>query len=116
MVGIAGDRPRRRAMLRALGWGLVLPVAALLLAAAGLAVGRPLLALVAVVLPLAGWGLLYLRVARGRTRGGEPASQAALYALFVVLAKLPEAIGVLRYALRSVRRAPKHLIEYKRPA
>lgn len=79
---------------RAVLWGAVLPGAALL----GLAVTPWSLAL------LLAWPLQVLRLSR--RHGWERAA-------FMVLAKIPEAQGVLEYHLNRLRRRRSALIEYK---
>jgi hypothetical protein len=98
-------RPPERHWVResrsALAWGLVLPLAIVLLA---LGVGAPALWL-ALAYPLQVLRL-YLR------EPGAPGTRAAR-AFFLVLGKFAEALGELRYAARRWRGAPARLIEYK---
>ena len=98
-------RPPERHWVResrsALAWGLVLPLAILLLA---LAAGPQVLWL-ALVYPLQVLRL-YLR------ERGAPATRAAR-AFFLVLGKFAEAFGELRYAATRWRGAPSRIIEYK---
>jgi hypothetical protein len=57
--------------------------------------------------------LLTMRIAAGRRRRGAPSRHAWLYAVFCVLAKLPQALGQLRFVFgRRPGQAPA-LIEYK---
>jgi hypothetical protein len=88
----------------ALFWGLALPMAALGLAwpTWGLSLGL-----------LAGYPLLYRRVALSRRRSGDRPDDSRLYALFCVLAKGPHALGVLRYVRRRLVAAQPKIIEYK---
>ena len=86
-------------------WGLALPAAALGLAwpTRGLSLGL-----------LAGYPLLYHRIARyWRRRGGTPAD-ARLYAASCVIAKFPHAQGAVRYLYRRLARRPARIIEYGR--
>lgn len=53
---------------------------------------------------------------RGRRRLGDERADAALYAAFCVLGKLPEAQGVARYAISTALGRRSALIEYKRPS
>jgi GT2 family glycosyltransferase len=71
--------------------------------------------------PTRGWSLLLLllyplltmRIAAGRRRRGAEPGHARLYAVYCVLAKLPQAIGQLRFVFgRRPGQAPE-LIEYK---
>lgn len=86
---------------RALAWGLVLPIVAIL---AALAFGPPALAL------LAAYPLQIVRLAQ-RDGGGRASWE---WATFVTLAKIPEAIGTLRFLIgrRLMGRRPR-LLEYK---
>ena len=90
-----GSDPRR--VLRALGWGLLLPGGAL---AGALATPWALLALPAQVVRLA------LRAGAGRRLSWE-------WAVFTMLGKLPEALGIAEYHLRRRLRRRARLIEYK---
>lgn len=93
-----GLRPERhwvRETLRAIVYGGVLPLAALLGALA-----KPLFLLLLLVYPVQ-----VLRLSRGR--GG------LTRAFYLVLARFPEFIGVLKFVASRLTRAPAHLIEYK---
>ena len=70
-------------------WGLALPASAVGLAwpTAGLSLAL-----------LAGYPLLWHRIARGRRRRGDSARDARLYAFFCMLGKFPQAAGMVRYA------------------
>jgi len=59
--------------------------------------------------------LLYLRVARHRRRAGDRRRDAALYALFCVIAKFAHLAGALRYAMNRLFRRRAAIIEYKQP-
>lgn len=93
-----GSDPRR--VVRALGWGLVLPGGALVAALATPWALLVLLALPAQVVRLA------LQAGVGRRLSWE-------WAFFTTLGKLPEALGVLEYHLRRLLRRRARLIEYK---
>lgn len=87
--------------LRALAWGLVLPIATILAAAVHGPIALALLA------------AYPLQIARLAFRDG--AGRASVeWAAFVTLAKVPEAIGVLRYLIgrRVIGRRPR-ILEYK---
>jgi GT2 family glycosyltransferase len=99
--GRAPERHWVRESRSALAWGLLLPLAILLLA---LTVGAPALWL-ALAYPLQ-MLRLFLR------ERGTAATRAAR-AFFLVLGKFAEALGELRYAARRWRGAPARLIEYK---
>lgn len=102
----SGQRYRLRELLSISAWGGLLPVAAL-----GLAWPSHGLSLAAALLAYAWlWGRIY----RHRRQRRDPPGDAALYASALVVAKLAEMGGVLRYAWSRVaghRRG--ELIEYK---
>jgi GT2 family glycosyltransferase len=93
----AGSRLRiwRRQTWRAVFWGLLLPAGTVLLAL----LLHPALLLLLLIYPLQ-----VLRLARGGDWG---------YACFIVLAKFPEMLGVLRYFSNRLLRRAGCLIEYK---
>lgn len=87
-------------------WGLLLPLAALLLAPWSR--GLSLLVLLGLYL------LLGFRVYRyGRRRGWQP-REARIYAWFTVLSKFPALQGMLDYYWRRLRKRPFTIIEYKK--
>lgn len=95
MHGAAPERHRVAETRRALLWGAGIPLAAV----AGIA--------------LTPWSLLLLllwpvQMLRLKARGRDGAQ-----AFFLVLGRLPEAIGVLEYAVRRALGRRPHLIEYK---
>jgi len=94
-------------------WGGVMPVVAALAAVA--AAVWPWAALVPAVVGL-GYLALLAKVTRYRLRHGDPLRLAAVYALFAVIGKLPNLVGVIKYwrTRRSGKRAT--LIEYKTAA
>lgn len=97
-VAMHGRPPERHGvpeLVRIVGWGMVLPLAILV----GLAL-TPWAALLALI-----WPAQVLR----RWLKGDPWYQA----VFVTLAKFPEAQGALTYLWRRLRHAPARLIEYK---
>jgi GT2 family glycosyltransferase len=69
----------------------------------------PWLGLLALAVTLLSW----LRTVRGLSREGVPLPRAAHFAVYLVLSKLPNLIGVWRYVLRRLRGAAPKLIEYK---
>ena len=71
-------------------WGLVVPAAAL----AGAALVSP-----AWLLLLAAYPVLYLRIARSARARGFSGADANLYARWLLLGKLPQALGQCRFAL-----------------
>jgi GT2 family glycosyltransferase len=92
-------RERRRAVV----WGFATPAAAVALAwpTAGLSLG--LFAL---------YPLQFLRTYR-QLRRRVPRRGALAYAANCVLAKVPQAVGVLKYYVGRLRRTPPRIIEYK---
>lgn len=90
------ERHRVRQTLSALIWGVGVPVLAVLLAL----VSGPLAVLILLL-----WPLQVVRLVAQGT--------AADRALFLVLGKIPEALGVLGYVWRRVRGGEARLIEYK---
>jgi len=105
--GHAPERPGVRPTLRALAWGVAWPCAAIGLGfAAGPAWGVGVL--------LAGPLFLFWRSYQSERRnGGRTAPAARLYAAACVLAKVPEAVGVLTYLSNRLRKRPSTLLEYK---
>ncbi|HVH06925.1 MAG TPA: Gfo/Idh/MocA family oxidoreductase [Myxococcota bacterium] len=97
-------RPFAREARSALLLGLAAPLAIAALAAATRGAALLLLAL---YLPLVA------RVARRLRARGESPRDAWLYAAHCYAAKVPQAQGVLRYALDRLRRRPARLIEHK---
>ncbi len=53
------------------------------------------------------------RIARGRRARGEGRGDASIYALFCMLGKFPETLGILQYSLNRLRKRRSELIEYK---
>ncbi|MHA6347580.1 glycosyltransferase family 2 protein [Roseivivax sp. CAU 1761] len=89
---------------RALVYAGAVPAAAL-----ALAVAAPALA----PLPLAAWPLNWARTARKLRRDGMAPGEARAQAALLTLSKLPNLLGMARFHLRRLRRAPMRLIEYK---
>lgn len=116
-----GDGPERYNRRAARGvrlWGVWVPaaVAGLSASAAVLAAadGPWAAALLAAAAVAALYPLQALRVALGRRRRfGDPWRHAALYGAFVMLGKIPQAIGAARYAQARRAGAQGALIEYK---
>jgi len=108
-------RTRRRRERSALFWALCVPLGWLASIAVlralslswALAVGAPTL------LAAAAYARLVLRIRSYRIRRGADARSAGEYARYCVLAKAPEAQGVVRYALDVLRGKRPKLIEYK---
>jgi GT2 family glycosyltransferase len=99
-----GHLPERynvKETLRALTWGLVLPLAAL---------GGALLVTPWALALLLAWPAQVVRLA---ARAGIGVRWSWVRACFLTLGKVPEALGVLEYLWRRLRGGPARLIEYK---
>ncbi|MBI5071121.1 MAG: glycosyltransferase family 2 protein [Deltaproteobacteria bacterium] len=85
-------------------WGLAVPGSALLLAwpTGGLS-----------LLLLAGWAALLGRIYLRAVRAGDPPRDAALLACFTVLAKLPQAVGQLRFLLARALGRRRRLVDWR---
>ncbi len=104
--GRSPERYNLRPLARLLIWGGGYPAALLLL---GLAGAGWLAAAGLAVYPVQA-----LRVARARRRAfGDPWPEALAFGAFVMLGKVPEMIGALRFAWRLIRGGSATLIEYK---
>lgn len=103
-AALHGSPPERHGVagtVRALAWGLVLPVVLLLLA------------LFVSPWMLLGFGVYFLQVVRLAFRGDPGTRVAWEDAFFSTFIKIPETIGVLEYAYGRIFRSPARLIEYK---
>lgn len=87
---------------RALLWGVALPIGCLLASVLAAPWG------------LVTWLIYPLQVLRLLVRPGRPLKERGPLALFLVLARFPEAQGVLTFAVRQWTRQKPRLIEYKR--
>jgi GT2 family glycosyltransferase len=94
----------RRQRRSGVGWGLLLPAAALLSA--------PITGGLGLVLLLA-YPALWLRILVRRRARGDAIDDAVLYATFCVLGKFPEAAGIARAWWDRIRRRRSRLVEYK---
>jgi GT2 family glycosyltransferase len=104
MHGRSAERYRVRPMLSNFAWGLALPVVAF--GGAPVTRGRSLSLL---LLPLA----VFVRAARATARRDIPKREALLYAAFLVVGKVPNALGQVRFFALTMSRREKVLIEYK---
>jgi GT2 family glycosyltransferase len=115
-MALHGGPPERhnvRRTLSALVYGLGLPAlwgGSLLFVFSGVGLAQPLLLLVPAAYLKAFWGSY-----RQRRRQGDPPRHALLYAVFVLLGKLPESIGILTYWSNRLRGRYSPLMEYKAP-
>jgi GT2 family glycosyltransferase len=62
------------------------------------------------------YDLLWLKIFAGSLSRGRSPSDSALYALFLVLAKLPESLGILRYFRNRLTGRRSTIIEHKAAA
>jgi GT2 family glycosyltransferase len=106
--GRGPDRHFAREIRGVVAWGMVLPAVALALAwpTRGLSL----------LLPPLGYAALFWKVKRYGLSRGWSAADSRLYAASVVVAKVPLAWGVLRYAASRLLRRDAKLIEHKGPA
>jgi hypothetical protein len=116
--GLTVERHNLRQMLRCLVGGAAAPITCVSGALLGVIVvgGTPI-----TLSALALLGLAWLRIAAGsyrerRTLGNSP-GDSALYAASCVVAKMPEALGALKFAANRLAGRQSRLIEYRtRPA
>lgn len=99
--GATPERYRVRESRRIWLWGLVLPLAILVVSAAA----GPWALLMALAYPL--------QVARLAVRGSRSTRENWLRAFFLVFGKLPEMLGQLKFAISDRSGRPTRLIEYK---
>jgi len=102
--GAAAERHWVRERRSILAWGLLLPAGALLLA-------WPTRG--ASLLLLAGWPALAGRIYRRAARDGAAPRDARLLAGFTVLAKLPQAVGVLQFLASRVLGRRRRLVDWR---
>jgi glycosyltransferase involved in cell wall biosynthesis len=93
-----------KAIVSILAWGLVLPVAAAVLAFFTNGLGLLLLTL---------YGLLWWRVRRWRIGLGAAPRVASVYAVFVAIGKVAETLGVLKCLAHLVLKRESLYVEYK---
>ncbi|TCL00739.1 GT2 family glycosyltransferase [Shimia isoporae] len=94
----------RREQLRAVIYGLLLPLLLLI----GLS-GSAVLFLVVVAL----FGMNYIRTTKGLISDGLPGWEARRHARLLTLSKLPNMIGMIMFHWRRLRGRAMHIIEYK---
>jgi GT2 family glycosyltransferase len=108
MYGRAPERHFVRQARSTVFWGIVVPLTVLGLAwpTRGISLGL-----------LAGYPLLYRRTRRYyAVRRGWPPADARLYAAWIVLAKFPHAVGLIRYWLGRLSGKRSAVIEHRGPA
>lgn len=98
------DRSAARKLASTLFWGLLLPLAAM--APAWHTGGASALLMLA-------YPLQYLRIVQCTRQRGFGDKQARLYGAFVLLGKLPESIGTLRYMVLRLLGKQSRIIEHK---
>jgi GT2 family glycosyltransferase len=103
--GRAAEQYRARETRSNWFWGLIAPAVALSLAPFTRGVSLALLAAV--------YFILFVRIILSQRRRGFSLGDAALYALFCVLGKFPQALGQLKCGLGSLMGRSGRLIEYK---
>jgi len=97
----------------ALAWGAAAPAVGAVSLVAG--AWMPW-ALVAAPLAAVGYARLLWCISRRRVAMGEKRADALLYASFCILGKVPEALGIARFAAGLLSGGRSGLIEYKRQA
>jgi GT2 family glycosyltransferase len=90
-------------------WGLLLPIAIIGFALGGMVWPITLAGLILVLL----YPLMALRIAARRR--DLPRRAALAYGTFIMLGKLPQMLGMMRYHLNRLTGRRNQLIEYKRP-
>ena len=98
------ERYNQRAVKSNLAWGLALPAASVALSGPTLGGSLLLFGL---------YGVLYRRVLADALARGAPPADAALYARYTTLSKIPQAQGFLQFHHRRLTRGDRKLIEYK---
>jgi len=100
-------RPTRSALF----WGVLVPASMLLILLCGILFNRLILALL--ILPGSAYLLLMFRIYRHNRSRGIQARWSLMSAVFCILAKFPEAIGVIRFWFNRLAGRRSGLIEYK---
>lgn len=96
-------------------WGLALPVLTAASAIAALLAGRPWMLLVPAAL-LALWPAKMWQIARAKRRDGLSARVARASGIFLMVGKLAEVQGLIRFHVDRLSGRDPRLIEYKGPA
>jgi len=108
---------RQKALLSTLAYGVVFPTLMILLvvmlASLPLSETGQLFLLLAELLVISFYVRIGQRALRSKPDPRNSAKQRVLYALFIVLGKLPEAQGVLKYWLNRIRGKASKIIEYR---
>ncbi len=109
--GKSDERYNVRSTRSAVFWGALVPLFCLLLMTGAL-LSQPLI-LVALAIPLSGYLILGYRVYRESRYQGRRWEVSLMSACFCLIAKTPEAIGVLQFWINHLRGRRSQLIEYK---
>ena len=109
--GSGMERYSIRSTRSALFWGALIPASMLVILFCGILFDRLLLALL--IPPGFAYLLLMFRIYRRNRRRGIQAQLSLMSAVFCVLAKFPEAMGVLRFWFNRLAGRRSELIEYK---
>ena len=104
-----------RACRSILAWGLALPVLTVATTIVALFARQPWALLVPAVL-LAPWPVKMWRIARAKRREGLSARLARASGVFLMIGKIAEVQGLLRFHLDRISGRDPRLIEYKGPA
>jgi len=113
LTGVDGWSHSRATVLRALAWGGAFPVLVVSVVA-GLALGGLLrTAAAALLMAIFLVALQLIRITWNRHRRESDLSQAATFAAYNMLSKIPEAIGVLEHLVNSMLGRRTKLVEYK---
>lgn len=106
----------RKPMLSGLLYGLVMPgllviiLSILVASTSGL---KPLLLFATAIVVLAAYGRIGRKASESKAAQFNSTRQRLVYAAFIVMAKLPEALGVLRYYFNRTVGKTSKIIEYK---
>ena len=111
--GPATPTSDRRCVRGAVLWVIVLPVLAALGVLVSLLCGSTESAVIVLLVAVGGVCAQTLRIAARRPSRGRGAGEALLYAAACMVAKLPQAFGMLRYCVVRIRKLTPRLIEYK---
>lgn len=100
------DDPHAQRMQRSTWlWGVAVPAVGVM--------GLPLTLGLSSVVPMAAYSALYLKILRAQLAEGRSLSDAELYARFMVMAKVPQAVGQIRYHWTRVRGQKTRVIDWR---
>jgi glycosyltransferase involved in cell wall biosynthesis len=104
---------RLRALLSTMFWVVALPLTVLTVTLGFVVQLGPIGLSTVVIVACAMYAALFLRIFTRQRRGGRSRQDAALCALFLLLAKLPQLQGAVVFLSRQISRSENRLIEYK---